>query len=68
MNSIPIYQVDAFSEKLFSGNPAAICIVKEWLPDEIMQAIASENNLSEPAFVNISLNPFYISYIVEGLS
>ena len=62
MSSIPIYQVDAFSEKLFSGNPAAICIVKEWLPDEIMQSIASENNLSETAFVNISLNPFYIRW------
>ena len=62
MNSIPIYQVDAFSEKLFSGNPAAICIVKEWLPEEIMQSIASENNLSETAFVNISLNPFYIRW------
>ena len=34
MNSIPIYQVDAFAKKLFSGNPAAICIIEEWLPDE----------------------------------
>ncbi len=62
MITIPIYQVDAFSEKLFSGNPAAICIVREWLTDEMMQSIASENNLSETAFVNISQNPCYIRW------
>ena len=62
MNSIPIYQVDAFSENLFSGNPAAICVIKEWLSDETMQSIALENNLSETAFVNISLKPFYIRW------
>jgi predicted PhzF superfamily epimerase YddE/YHI9 len=47
---LPIYQVDAFAEKLFSGNPAAICPLSEWLPDATMQAIAAENNLSETAF------------------
>lgn len=44
------YQIDAFADKPFEGNPAAICPLKEWLPDETMQAIASENNLSETAF------------------
>jgi PhzF family phenazine biosynthesis protein len=47
---IPIYQVDAFSEHVFSGNPAAICPLDKWLPDEQLQAIAAENNLSETAF------------------
>jgi PhzF family phenazine biosynthesis protein len=46
-----IYQVDAFSERLFQGNPAAVCILDEWLPENTMQDIALENNLSETAFV-----------------
>ena len=47
---IPIYQVDAFTSEIFKGNPAAVCPLKEWLPDEVMQNIAMENNLSETAF------------------
>ncbi len=47
---IPIYQVDAFTSRVFAGNPAAICPLEEWLPDEQMQAIAAENNLAETAF------------------
>lgn len=47
---IPIYQADAFTDKLFGGNPAAICPLTEWLPDELMQSIAKENNLAETAF------------------
>jgi len=47
---LPIYQVDAFAEKLFGGNPAAICPLPRWLPDATMQAIAAENNLAETAF------------------
>jgi PhzF family phenazine biosynthesis protein len=47
---IEIFQVDAFTDKLFSGNPAAVCPLKDWLPDSTMQKIASENNLSETAF------------------
>jgi PhzF family phenazine biosynthesis protein len=43
--------VDAFSARVFSGNPAAVCILDEWLGDETMQAIAAENNLSETAFL-----------------
>lgn len=46
-----IYQVDAFAEKLFKGNPAAVCILNEWLPNETMQQIGMENNLAETAFV-----------------
>ncbi len=46
-----IYQVDAFTSRLFSGNPAAICPLESWLPDELLQAIAHENNLSETAYL-----------------
>jgi PhzF family phenazine biosynthesis protein len=49
--SIPLYQVDAFADQLFRGNPAAVCITDEWLDDELMQNIAAENNLAETAFV-----------------
>ena len=47
---IPIFQVDAFTDQLFQGNPAAVCIVDEWLSDELMLNIAKENNLAETAF------------------
>ncbi len=47
---LPLYQVDAFTNRLFSGNPAAVCPLDTWLPDATMQAIAAENNLSETAF------------------
>ena len=47
---LPIYKVDAFSGRLFSGNPAGVCPLDSWLPDQTMQAIAAENNLSETAF------------------
>jgi len=47
---IPIYQVDAFTERPFGGNPAAVCPLERWLADEKLQAIAAENNLSETAF------------------
>jgi len=46
-----IYQADAFTDTLFSGNPAAVCILDTWLNDELMQAIGNENNLAETAFV-----------------
>ena len=44
------YIVDAFSDRVFHGNPAAICILDQWLPQEQMMDITSENNLSETAF------------------
>jgi PhzF family phenazine biosynthesis protein len=48
---LPIYQVDAFTSEVFGGNPAAVCPLEAWLPDEVMQAIAAENNLSETAYI-----------------
>ncbi|WP_139923237.1 PhzF family phenazine biosynthesis protein [Hymenobacter sp. DG01] len=47
---LPLYQVDAFTDRPFAGNPAAACPLTEWLPAETMQAIAAENNLAETAF------------------
>ncbi|NVO30392.1 PhzF family phenazine biosynthesis protein [Hymenobacter lapidiphilus] len=47
---LPLYQVDAFSDRPFAGNPAAVCPLTEWLPDATMLAIAAENNLAETAF------------------
>ncbi len=47
---IKFYQVDAFAEKIFEGNPAAVCPLDKWLDDSIMQKIAMENNLAETAF------------------
>ncbi|MGB6976257.1 MAG: PhzF family phenazine biosynthesis protein [Gammaproteobacteria bacterium] len=50
-DSIPLYQVDAFTDRLFAGNPAAVCLLTSWLPDSTLQQIAAENNLSETAFL-----------------
>ena len=59
---IPIFQVDAFTSELFKGNPAAVCPLDEWLPDNIMQEIAKENNLSETAFFINKNNLFNIRW------
>jgi PhzF family phenazine biosynthesis protein len=47
---LSLYQVDAFTTRVFAGNPAAVCPLEEWLPDATLQAIAAENNLAETAF------------------
>lgn len=49
--NIPFYQVDAFTSRIFRGNPAAVCVLDYWLPEGILQAIASEINLSATAFI-----------------
>ncbi|MDH3236334.1 MAG: PhzF family phenazine biosynthesis protein, partial [Alphaproteobacteria bacterium] len=48
--AIPVYQVDAFADRVFAGNPAAVCPLDDWIDARVMQAIATENNLSETAF------------------
>lgn len=50
MMNLSIFQVDAFTNSLFSGNPAAVVPLDDWLTDEVLQNIAAENNLSETAF------------------
>jgi PhzF family phenazine biosynthesis protein len=47
---LPIYQVDAFTDRVFAGNPAAVVPLDSWLPDAQLQAIAAENNLAETAY------------------
>ena len=47
---LTIYQLDAFTNKLFRGNPAAVIPLEKWLDTELLQSIAMENNLSETAF------------------
>ena len=59
---IKIYQVDAFTNNLFSGNPAAVCLLDNWLPDEVMQSIALENNLSETAFLINKKDKFFLRW------
>lgn len=51
MKEIEIFQVDAFSDEQFTGNPAAVCLLDNWMPEELMQNIAMENNLAETAFI-----------------
>lgn len=62
MHDLAIYQIDAFTDKVFHGNPAAVCLLNDWLNDELMQAIAVENNLSETAFVIEDGNGFHIRW------
>lgn len=59
---LTLYQVDAFAERLFTGNPAAVCPLESWLPDHTLQAIAMENNLSETAFVVHESNGWHIRW------
>jgi PhzF family phenazine biosynthesis protein len=64
---LPIYQVDAFASKLFRGNPAAVCPLEEWLPDEILQNIAAENNLSETAYYVRRGDRYDLRWFTPGL-
>lgn len=62
MLTIPIFQVDAFTDKLFGGNPAAVCPLNEWLPAPTLQKIAAENNLAETAFFIPKGNDFELRW------
>ena len=53
MPNLPLYQVDAFADRPFAGNPAAVCLVEAPVPDAVMQQIAAENNLAETAFIDV---------------
>lgn len=59
---IPIFQVDAFTNTRFHGNPAAVCPLEEWLSAESMQKIAAENNLAETAFFVMTGKEFHIRW------
>ncbi len=64
--NLTIYQVDAFADKTFEGNPAAVVPLTNWLPDETMQHIAMENNLSETAFFVPTDKGFHIRWFTPG--
>ncbi len=63
---LDIYKIDAFAEKIFTGNPAAVVPLQNWLSDEAMQKIAMENNLSETAFIIPEQNGFHIRWFTPG--
>lgn len=56
------YQIDAFTTRIFSGNPAAVCPLDTWLEDDLLQAIAAEKNLSETAFFVPTENGFHLRW------
>ncbi|MFC1862504.1 PhzF family phenazine biosynthesis protein [Thermodesulfobacteriota bacterium] len=58
----PIFQIDAFSSVPYAGNPAAVCPLRDWLEDDILQAIAQENNLSETAFFVRNKDDYHIRW------
>ncbi len=62
MKKIRFYQVDAFTSRLFGGNPAAVCLLDKWLDNHLMQSVAAENNLSETAFVVATAQGFDIRW------
>ena len=66
MMKIPIYQADAFTDKLFGGNPAAVCVLEDWLTDEVLQQIALENNLSETAYLVKDNDHYHIRWFTPG--
>ena len=60
--NLELYQIDAFTDKVFSGNPAAVCPLREWPDDKILQNIAMENNLSETSFFIKEKDGYYIRW------
>src|SRR5262245_58201404 len=57
-----MYQADAFTDRLFGGNPAGVCPLQSWLPDAVLQNIAMENNVAETAFYVPKGDHFHIRW------
>ena len=64
---IPIYQVDAFTERLFGGNPAAVMLLERYPEDAVLQAIAAENNLAETAFLVPDGQDYRLRWFTPGV-
>lgn len=65
---IRIFQIDAFTDRLFGGNPAAVCPLDAWLEDTVMHNIAQENNLAETAFfVKLSKNRYHLKWFTPEI-
>lgn len=60
------YVVDAFAEKVFEGNPAGICVLDQWLPEQLMQDITNENNLAETAFTVKEADGYHLRWFTPG--
>jgi len=64
---IKLFQIDAFTDEVFGGNPAAVCPLDEWLPENVMQRIAMENNQAETAFFVKERNRFRIRWFTPAV-
>jgi PhzF family phenazine biosynthesis protein len=64
---VRMFQVDSFTDRLFGGNPAAVCILENWLPETAMQQIAMENNLAETAFILTTENGYEIRWFTPKI-
>jgi len=64
---LPLFQIDAFADRPFAGNPAAVMVLEAWLPDPMMQAIAVENNLAETAFIVQGADAWQIRWFTPEL-
>ena len=62
-----LYQIDAFTDKLFGGNPAAVMVLDSWPSDTVMQAIANENNLAETAYVVPEGEDFHVRWFTPSI-
>ena len=60
------YIVDAFTDKPFSGNPAAVCVMDDWPPESSMMKLAMENNLSETAFIVKEQQGYHLRWFTPG--
>ncbi len=60
------YIVDAFTNQVFSGNPAAICILDQWIPESLMMSMTQENNLSETAFAVKEQDIYHLRWFTPG--
>jgi len=60
------YVVDAFTDRVFGGNPAAVCLLESWLPDELLMKITRENNLSETAFAVAEAGGYHLRWFTPG--
>ena len=67
MSVLTLYQVDAFTDHVFGGNPAAVCVLEDWLPEAQMQAIGNENNLAETAFVVPKGEEYHIRWFTPNV-
>ena len=67
LDRMPIFNVDAFTNQIFSNNPAAVCLLVQWISDKILLSIAAENNLSKTAFIKQTIFTFFIRWFTPQI-